>query len=90
VEFCSCGTRRWKILKCLWGSTLLLTHLEIFEINFLGFLRVFMGLTLREIWAYYGMNCLVCLVGGACCGALVETSMSLVFLVRDRMKPVVI
>jgi hypothetical protein len=63
------------------------------KINFLRLLQVFMALMPIVIEGFYGMNWLVCLVGGTCLGALCvcwgwgkEISMSLSFLVIEVLK----
>jgi membrane-bound ClpP family serine protease len=75
-----------KIEECV-GEFLLLYLLEMLTINILGLLLVSMVLTLIVIEGFYGMDWLVCSIGEICCGALRETSTSLVFLVRDQGKP---
>jgi hypothetical protein len=47
---------------------------------------VFIGLISIVIEGYYGMSCLVCLVGRICCGALGVTSTLPTFLVNDWVK----
>lgn len=48
--------------------------------------QVFIALIPVVIEVIYKMNWLVCFVGGTCHGALEEISMSLIFLVRGRVK----
>jgi hypothetical protein len=58
--------------------------LETVNMDSLGLLSVLMGLIPIVIEGIYGREWLTCLVGGACCGALGETSTTLDFLVKDR------
>jgi membrane-associated phospholipid phosphatase len=75
-------------LMSVWGSLLLHVHSKMLKIISPGLLRVFMALILMGIEGFFGMNWLVCLVGGTCLGALGVILTSLVSLVRDREKPV--
>lgn len=67
----------------MYGSLLLLALLETSKMNSLGLLWVFMDLIPIVRECIYGMDWLVCLVGGTCCDALEETPMLLVCLAKD-------
>jgi hypothetical protein len=66
----------------LWGSFLVLAPLETSYMASLELLRVFMGIICIVIKGIHGRSWQACLVGGTCCGALGEISMSPVFLVK--------
>jgi len=74
-----------KIEECV-GEFLIADSFKNVKENFLRLLQVFMALMPIVIEGFYGINWLVCLVGGTCLGAFFfflgerEISMSLIFL----------
>lgn len=74
----------------MWGEFTLACSFRNVDDHFTWALWVFMTLILMGIEDFFGMNWKIYLVGGTCLGALGEILTSLVSLVKDQEKPVLI
>jgi hypothetical protein len=75
-----------KIEECVGEYIVACSFINIEDGFFWAFIGVYGPNYDRDKKGTYWRSCMVCLVGRTCCGALVEISTSLTFLVKDKVK----